>query len=205
QRVIRPRVRVEHVDQEVAVVLDDPLTRLVTFDPHPAVANAAHRIVDLFRQRVDLAAARAGADDEVVVQGMQAAHVEDDNVAGLVITGRPGTDGGPFGRTGGSESRRGKRRGNQWTSSGPSGGGEVMRSRVSKRRGVGVAVEHLPSGFRRAVRPAPAHATGAPPSYSPRRAERSRISWARYLILTARSSNAHLHEWVMQGHATGRA
>ena len=70
---------------------------------------------------------------------MQAAHVEHDNIAGLVIAGRPGTEGGPFDGAGESMSLSRKRRGSQETSFEPADVWEVFR------RGVVAAVEHLPS------------------------------------------------------------
>src|SRR5262245_10601008 len=165
QCVVLPRLGVEHVDQHVAIVLHDPLAGAVALNPHPPVADAPEGVVDLLRQGVALAAAGTGADDEVVVQGMKAAHVKNDDVAGFMVAGRPGTQGGSLDRTGKSESRGENRRGSQETSSGPSDIGEVVRSRPSRRRSVcGVAVEHLPSGFRETVRPAPADMTGAPNS-----------------------------------------
>src|SRR5829696_10586810 len=145
EAVVGSRVRVEHVDQHVPVVLHDPLARLVPLDPHPGVADPAQGVVDLFRQGVDLAAAGAGAQDEVVVQRVEAPHVEDDNVTCFVIASRPGTEGGPFDGKGDAEGGgAGKRRGSQVTSSGPSDVWEAVLQ-LGRRRGVVVAVEHLPS------------------------------------------------------------
>src|SRR5690348_3760742 len=76
--------RVEDVDDDVAVILDDPLAGLVALDGQAAVPQTVHGGVDFFRDRVDLPAAGAGDEDEEVVQGGDAPHVEDQDVVALV-------------------------------------------------------------------------------------------------------------------------
>src|SRR5262249_22376274 len=85
QGVIAARVGVEDVDDHVAVVLHDPAAGLVALDREALVAGRPHRRVDLLGDGVDLAAAGAGTQDEVVVKRGQAAHVEDKDVFGLVL------------------------------------------------------------------------------------------------------------------------
>src|SRR5262249_492010 len=83
--VVFARLRVEDVRHQIAVVLHDPARRLVTLDRKPDVAAVSQRRVDLFGDGVDLPAAGAGSDDEEVVQGRDAPHVQNDDVASLVL------------------------------------------------------------------------------------------------------------------------
>src|SRR5262245_682445 len=87
QGIILPRVLIEHVKDQVAVVLHHPLAGLVALDAGPLLTGTAQGGIHLFGESVDLPSAVAGTKEEEVVKGGDGAHVEDDNVAGLVVLG----------------------------------------------------------------------------------------------------------------------
>ena len=60
------------------------------------VAFAVEGGVDFLGDGMDLPAAGAGGQDEEVVQGGDASHVEDDHVAGLVVGRDAGAEAGAF-------------------------------------------------------------------------------------------------------------
>src|SRR5262249_54143738 len=98
------------MDHDITVVLNDPLGGLVSFDAKPHLSLAGHGAVYFLGDRVDLPSAGAVGQDQKVVNGSDAAHVQDNNVASLVISGNAGTKKGMFnGRIrgrGGRASRR---------------------------------------------------------------------------------------------------
>ena len=84
------------------------------------------------RKRVGSRVPRREPWQESAVEYLHVSVAVDDNVASLVIARRPGTNGGPFDRTGEKTSwGDGQCRGSQWTSSGPSDIEEVNSSRHS--------------------------------------------------------------------------
>src|SRR5262249_46308232 len=117
ERVVLARRRVEEVHDYVAVVLHDPLARLVTLDAEPVVADRVQGGVDLFRQGVDLPAAIAGRDHKKVVQRSDSPHVQHDDVTGFVVEGDASAKAGTI--QGGRQLKVGfaaKGGGAQWTS-----------------------------------------------------------------------------------------
>ena len=98
QAVVLARVGVEDVDDHVAVILHHPFAGFVALDGQRAVAFRVQGGVDFFADGVDLPAAVAGGQDEEVVQGSDASHVEDDHVAGLVVGRHAGAEAGTFER-----------------------------------------------------------------------------------------------------------
>src|SRR5207248_11011782 len=126
--------------------------RLVALDRQALVALPAQRGVDLLGEGVDLAAAGAGGDHEVVVEGGLAAHVQDEDVAGLVVGGDLGAQASTFqgdahGR--GREASHGC--GAQWTSFWSSDPAREVRQRsVRGVRGANTAfVGNLRAGINR--------------------------------------------------------
>src|SRR5207245_428616 len=60
QAIVGTRFPIEHVDDHIPVILDDPFADLVTLDGHTRIAAAAHGGIDFFREGMILAAAGAG-------------------------------------------------------------------------------------------------------------------------------------------------
>src|SRR5262245_61980085 len=94
ESVVLPGLGRKHVDDNVAVVLDDPLAGLVALDGKALLALRMECGVDLLGERVDLAAAGPGGNYEEVVERCLSPHVEDEHVAGLVLGRDPGTQTG---------------------------------------------------------------------------------------------------------------
>src|ERR1700677_4221196 len=72
---------------QVAVVLHDPLTRFIAFDGGSFLPSRAQSGVHLFGKRVDLSTAGAGTQEQEIVKWGNLAHVQNDNVAALVVLG----------------------------------------------------------------------------------------------------------------------
>src|SRR5260221_12548498 len=66
QGVIGPRILVEYMHHDIAVVLHDPPARLVALDAQTLLVLRTHEGIDLFGQRVNFASARSGHHDEEV-------------------------------------------------------------------------------------------------------------------------------------------
>ena len=73
------------MDHDIAVILYDPFAGFVAFNSQPTITFRVEANIDLFANGVDLPAAVAGAEDEEIVQGRDASHVEDFHVACLVV------------------------------------------------------------------------------------------------------------------------
>ena len=89
ERVELARFGVEQVDHDRAVVEQDPAALVVAFDAHPLVAQLAfEHVVDFVADGVQLPAAVAGDEHEVVELGRQLLHVEHDDILAAVVVGR---------------------------------------------------------------------------------------------------------------------
>ena len=84
QVVVGPFLLVEHMDDEVDEVEEDPARLTLSLAAQGAGAFGAAGALDLFGDGADLALAVARADDEVVGDDQRLGDVEDDDVAGLL-------------------------------------------------------------------------------------------------------------------------
>ncbi len=85
EAVVFALFRVEDMDQEVAVIAEDPAGVVVAFDVMRALTGVEfHLHGDLVPDGLDLGLVLAGADEEEVGEGGDFAEVEDDDVAGLL-------------------------------------------------------------------------------------------------------------------------
>ena len=76
------------MDQQVAVIGQDPLRLLVAFDADRQFARLAFQLqMDLVADGLNLALVAAGADDEVVGEGGDAGEVQHANVGGFLRFG----------------------------------------------------------------------------------------------------------------------
>jgi len=82
------------VDDDIAVVLHDPFTPFVSLDRQALLALSAHHCVDFLGKDVQLTPAGTRDENEVVVEWSLAPHVEDENIAGLMVRGEAGTETG---------------------------------------------------------------------------------------------------------------
>ena len=90
ERVELPRLFVEQVDHDRAVVEQNPAAFAVAFDAQPVVAQLVfERVVDFVADGVELPAAVAGGEHEVVELGRQRPHVEHGDVLAAVVGGGP--------------------------------------------------------------------------------------------------------------------
>ena len=89
-------VAIEHVNQHIAVVLDNPFARIVPFHTDAVVTNGTHGGIDFFNNRMHLAPTDAGGQHEVIEHRRQAAKVEDVNVLAFVVGSRLGCKTGPL-------------------------------------------------------------------------------------------------------------
>jgi hypothetical protein len=64
--VVVTRIGIKDVNNHVAVVLNHPFAGVVAFHAQPGIAHFSHRRVNFFNDRVHLATARSGGDDEEV-------------------------------------------------------------------------------------------------------------------------------------------
>ena len=97
QGVVRPRLGLEQMDDHVAVVQQNPAALFVSFDSQPAVAHAVFQgVIDLLAHGVELAAAGAGGQHEVVEDRGEFAHVEHDDVDAAIVFGGLGGQSMPF-------------------------------------------------------------------------------------------------------------
>src|SRR5229473_4146580 len=80
------------MDDDVAVVLHDPLGGFVAFDTEPGFPFRCHARIDFFREGVHLPPAGAGGQDKEVKERGDAAHVQDNHVASFVVGGHPGAE-----------------------------------------------------------------------------------------------------------------
>src|SRR5687768_8801824 len=87
----------EHVDHDVDVVEEPPAGVTLALPSRRAnVELLPQGTLDLVHHRLDLACGSRGADHEVVSDHDQRAHVEDDDVLGLLGRGGSGGGGGRF-------------------------------------------------------------------------------------------------------------
>jgi hypothetical protein len=92
----------EDVDEEVAIVGEDPLGLFVAFDADGQFAGVLLELeADFIGDGLDLAGIGAGADDEEIGERCDAGEIEDQDFGGLFRFGR--ADGGEPGRDGGGE------------------------------------------------------------------------------------------------------
>src|SRR5262249_29422315 len=89
ETVVTACLRVEHMDDDIAVVLNDPLAGLVAFDAQADLALAAHGRVGFCGEGVELAAAGAAGQHKEVIQRSHPPHVQDDDITGLVVRSHP--------------------------------------------------------------------------------------------------------------------
>ena len=88
ERVVGPRLGLEQMDHDVAVVEQNPAAFFVSFDSQPAVAHPIFQgVVDFLAHGVELAATGAGGEHEVVEHRGQLAHVEHDDVGAAIVFG----------------------------------------------------------------------------------------------------------------------
>ncbi len=177
---ILPGRGIEDVDHHVAVVLDDPLTGCVAFDRKALVALSVHGRVDLFGDGVDLPAAVAGGQDEEIVKGSEAAHVEDDDVPRFVVGRYASTVAGSLERGNGLQQLgRSFRCGRQETSFRCCDRvKEVSRNRRTRDGFFVVAVGHLQAGSTRPAHDEPTPVS--PQAYSGARPSRAGTTLLSY-------------------------
>ena len=78
------------MDHDRAVIEQDPAALAVAFGPHPLVAQLVfERVVDFVTDRVELAAAIARGDHEVIELGREGPHVEHGDVLAAIVGGGP--------------------------------------------------------------------------------------------------------------------
>src|SRR5262245_34942570 len=94
--IIQPRVRVEYVHDDVAVILHNPARGLVALDGQPLLAGVRQGGVDFFGEGMNLATAGARGQHLEVVERSNASHVEDNDILGLVLLGDASTENGTF-------------------------------------------------------------------------------------------------------------
>jgi len=75
----------EDVEDDVAVVEEDPRRARIALDRHRPPPVRFHRLLDRVGERLRLPAARRGRQDEVVRHRGQALQVEDDDLVGLLV------------------------------------------------------------------------------------------------------------------------
>jgi hypothetical protein len=81
--VVGARTRKEDVDDEVAVILEDPLGVIVPFDGNGRFAAFLHLQIDLVADGLILPAVIAGADQKVIGEAGDLSKVKDDYVLSL--------------------------------------------------------------------------------------------------------------------------
>src|SRR5438270_248078 len=82
------------MNDDVAVILHHPATGLVTLDADSGFALGSHAGIDLFSKVVDVPPAGSGGENEVVVKGSDAPHVQDNDLASFVVQGNSGAQKG---------------------------------------------------------------------------------------------------------------
>jgi hypothetical protein len=82
------------MDHHVAVVQEDPDGLAVPLPSRTSHAFLLQPLLDVVRNRLELALVEAGDDDEIVGDEGQLVDVEDDDVLGLLVLGDPGAGDG---------------------------------------------------------------------------------------------------------------
>lgn len=86
ERIVGPRLLVEHMDHYRAVIQQNPSALVVPFNAHPLVAELAlEHPVDLFADGMQLAATIPGGEHEIVKFRRHAPHIEHGHIAPAVI------------------------------------------------------------------------------------------------------------------------
>ena len=91
ERVVASGFGIEQVNDDGAVIQQYPAAFVVAFDAHPMIAQFAFQYpVDFFADGVQLAAAVAGNEHEVIEFRRHAPHIERDDFLAAVFLGRAG-------------------------------------------------------------------------------------------------------------------
>src|SRR5262245_21544521 len=98
--IIAPRLVIEEMHDEVAVVEQHPMRFVVPLDADLAIAELGECTIDFIRHRVDLAAARSTGNYEEVDKGSQLPQVDDQNVTPPIVGRHTSTQPRPVQRGG---------------------------------------------------------------------------------------------------------
>src|ERR1700730_15366680 len=85
ERIEGAGLRIEEMDDDVAVVLHHPFAGFIALDAEALLSLGSQRRIDLFGDGMNLSSAGRRGDDEEVVERCDSPHVEDEDVACLVV------------------------------------------------------------------------------------------------------------------------